>query len=72
LTINLPDVDEAPITIETLDAKPKYQFWADKEEATGTTGGTSRKQKRVKDISSLDFSGTKETLGKSFVHAVSE
>jgi hypothetical protein len=47
LTINLSAIDEAPITIETLDAKPKYQFWADEEEVTDTTGGASRRESEI-------------------------
>jgi hypothetical protein len=55
LTINLPDVDEAPITplrslMPSQNSDRHYRWY---------------EQKRVRDISSLDFLGTKETLGKS-------
>jgi hypothetical protein len=70
LTINLSDVDEAHITIETLDAKPEYQFWADKEEATDTTGGVSR---RESEISAHWISEAQNRLlEKVFAHAESE
>jgi hypothetical protein len=70
LTINQSDVDEAPITIKTLDAKLKYQFWADKEEMTDTTGDTSR---RESEISAYWISqAQKRLLEKVFVHAESE
>jgi hypothetical protein len=55
LTINLPDVDEAPITpmrslMPSQNSDRHYRWY---------------EQKRVRDISSLDFLGIKETLGKS-------
>jgi hypothetical protein len=70
LTIDLPDIDEAPSTIETLDAKPKYQFWADKEEATDTTGGTSRRESKIS--AHWISQAQNRLLEKVFVHVESE
>jgi hypothetical protein len=70
LTIDLPDIDEAPITIETLDAKPKYQFWADEGEVTDTTGGTSRRESEI--LAHWISHSQKRLLEEVFVSAESE
>ena len=70
MTINLSAIDEAPITIETLDAKPKYQFRADTEQATDTTGGTSRRESEI--LAHWISHSQKGLLEEVFVSAESE